>query len=62
MVVIDDDVDGQVAGAHGDQMGHVAELLRNETKIDFVDLNLGCPIDIVCQRGWSCRFDHLLTN
>jgi tRNA-dihydrouridine synthase 3 len=41
----------QIAGAHADMMAKVAKLLENETNTDFVDLNCGCPIDIVCNRG-----------
>ena len=28
-------------------MTKCAELLQNEVPIDFVDINLGCPIDLV---------------
>ena len=28
-------------------MTRCAELLQNEVPIDFVDINIGCPIDLV---------------
>ncbi|KAJ0399460.1 hypothetical protein P43SY_009124 [Pythium insidiosum] len=41
----------QIAGAHGDQMARVCELLARETDVDFIDINMGCPIDLVCRAG-----------
>ncbi|KAG3179978.1 tRNA-dihydrouridine(47) synthase [NAD(P)(+)]-like [Phytophthora cactorum] len=41
----------QLAGSFSDQMARVCELLARETDIDFVDINMGCPIDIVCRAG-----------
>ncbi|KAH7488455.1 hypothetical protein PRIC1_007429 [Phytophthora ramorum] len=41
----------QIAGGHSDQMTRVCELLARETDIDFVDINMGCPIDLVCNMG-----------
>lgn len=41
----------QLAGSFSDQMARVCELLARETDIDFVDINMGCPIDIVCRSG-----------
>ena len=43
----------QIAAGHADQYTRVAEVLANESsmEIDFVDLNLGCPIDLVCNKG-----------
>lgn len=31
-----------------------AQLLENEAEIDFVDLNLGCPIELVYRQGGGC--------
>ena len=42
----------QIASGHADQYTRVAELLAMDSMdIDFVDLNLGCPIDLVCEKG-----------
>ncbi|OWZ14424.1 TRNA-dihydrouridine synthase [Phytophthora megakarya] len=41
----------QLAGSFSDQMARVCELLARETDINFVDINMGCPIDIVCRAG-----------
>jgi len=41
----------QIAGNHPDMMSKVARILDKETSSDFVDLNCGCPIDVVCNRG-----------
>ncbi|KAL3674517.1 hypothetical protein V7S43_000465 [Phytophthora oleae] len=41
----------QLAGSFSDQMARTCELLARETEIDFVDINMGCPIDIVCNSG-----------
>ena len=44
----------QIAGAHVDMMTRVAELLEDHTSLDFVDINMGCPIDVVCNKGMGC--------
>lgn len=41
----------QIAGAHPDQFTRVAEVIDNHVTCDFVDLNLGCPLDLLCQKG-----------
>lgn len=41
----------QIAAAHPDQFTRVAELIEAHTDVDFVDLNLGCPLDLVCSKG-----------
>ena len=43
----------QIAAGHADQWTRISEVLTNETnmEIDFVDMNLGCPIDLVCEKG-----------
>ena len=41
----------QVAGNKSDLMGRLAQVIEKEMNVDFVDLNLGCPIDVVCKRG-----------
>ena len=41
----------QVCGGYPDLMARVCELLDSTTQCDFVDINMGCPIDGVCNKG-----------
>jgi tRNA-dihydrouridine synthase 3 len=41
----------QVCGGYPDLMARVGELLDSTTQCDFVDINMGCPIDGVCNKG-----------
>jgi tRNA-dihydrouridine synthase 3 len=41
----------QIAAAHGDQFTRCAELLEAHANVDFVDVNMGCPIDLVVDKG-----------
>lgn len=41
----------QLCGAHADTMTRCAQLLVENTSIDFIDINVGCPIDCVYQKG-----------
>merc|ERR1712166_265174 len=41
----------QLAAAHPDQFTRVSELVEKYTDVDFVDLNLGCPLDLLCNKG-----------
>merc|ERR1719273_3102726 len=42
----------QLCGCQPHQFGRVAQLVEdNQIDVDFVDLNLGCPIDLVYKRG-----------
>ncbi|CAD7703961.1 unnamed protein product [Ostreobium quekettii] len=41
----------QVCGGYGDCLTHCAQLLEENVGVDFVDLNLGCPIDLVVGKG-----------
>jgi hypothetical protein len=70
---VSEDVFGvQVACGHADMFGRVAELIENECTVDFMDLNLGCPIDLICKKGsgaavrdffiLSIVFEGLLSN
>ena len=48
----EEDVFGiQIAGGHPDQCTRAAELIEKFTTCDFLDLNLGCPLDLICQKG-----------
>ena len=41
----------QLSAAHGDQFGRACEIVDEHCDVDFVDLNMGCPIDLVCGKG-----------
>jgi tRNA-dihydrouridine synthase 3 len=41
----------QVCGGWTDSMTRCAEILNNHVDCDFVDVNMGCPIDIVYKKG-----------
>jgi tRNA-dihydrouridine synthase 3 len=41
----------QVCGGYPDLMARCAELIDNEVSCDFIDVNMGCPIDGVCAKG-----------
>ena len=45
----------QLAAAFPDQFTRTCELIENELEVDFVDLNLGCPLDILCNKGAGAR-------
>ncbi|XP_028399610.1 tRNA-dihydrouridine(47) synthase [NAD(P)(+)]-like isoform X2 [Dendronephthya gigantea] len=41
----------QLCGSFPDTMSKCAELLQNKIEIDFIDVNVGCPIDLVFNKG-----------
>ena len=41
----------QIAGSNVDLMRNVCKILDQETSTDYVDINCGCPIDILCDKG-----------
>lgn len=41
----------QVCGGFPDAMGQTAQILAESIECDFVDINSGCPIDLVCNKG-----------
>ena len=41
----------QIAGGHPEPMGRAAQLIDETLEVDFVDINMGCPIDAVCNKG-----------
>jgi tRNA-dihydrouridine synthase 3 len=45
----------QIAGANTDSMTNVSKLLNKETVSDFVDLNCGCPIDVITDKGCGSK-------
>ena len=41
----------QIADNRSYFLAKTAELIERETDADFIDLNMGCPIDVVCRKG-----------
>jgi len=41
----------QLAAAHPDQYTRISEVIEKYASVDFVDLNLGCPLDLLCDKG-----------
>ncbi|XP_028767996.1 tRNA-dihydrouridine(47) synthase [NAD(P)(+)]-like isoform X2 [Neltuma alba] len=41
----------QICGAYPDTIARTVELIENECTLDFIDINMGCPIDIVVNKG-----------
>ena len=41
----------QVCGCSPPQMARVAQLLEERIECDFVDINMGCPIDLIYKKG-----------
>ncbi|RIB12902.1 hypothetical protein C2G38_2199400 [Gigaspora rosea] len=49
---VSEDVFGvQICGCKAQHMVKCAEVLMNEVEVDFIDVNLGCPIDLVYNKG-----------
>ena len=40
----------QICGGYPDALTHCAQLIEEHATVDFVDINMGCPIDIICNR------------
>jgi tRNA-dihydrouridine synthase 3 len=41
----------QLAGSNVDTMMRAAELIERHCSVDFVDINSGCPLDALCNKG-----------
>ncbi|GJN38364.1 hypothetical protein PR202_gb27400 [Eleusine coracana subsp. coracana] len=41
----------QICGPYPDTIARTVELVDNECSVDFIDINMGCPIDIVVNKG-----------
>lgn len=41
----------QICGAFPDTVGRTVELIDRECEVDFIDINMGCPIDLVVNKG-----------
>lgn len=52
----------QIAGAHVDQCTNAVEVLNKHTQVDFIDLNVGCPVDLMCQQGLGSALLTRLTR
>lgn len=46
----------QICGGYPDALTHCAQLIEEHATVDFVDINMGCPIDIICNRCVSPPF------
>ncbi|KAM2824553.1 hypothetical protein COP1_034451 [Malus domestica] len=41
----------QICGSYPDTVAHTVDLIDQECQLDFIDINMGCPIDIVVNKG-----------
>lgn len=41
----------QICGAFPDTVSRTVELIDEHCTVDFIDVNMGCPIDIVVNKG-----------
>jgi len=41
----------QICGGFADACARTCELINEFVDVDFVDINMGCPIDLVCNKG-----------
>lgn len=41
----------QLAGAHPNQMIQFAQFATEQLEVSFIDINCGCPIDVICNKG-----------
>jgi tRNA-dihydrouridine synthase 3 len=52
----------QLAGAYPDTLTKACQVIKENCSVDFIDINCGCPIDIVFDKGAGCalmtRLDH----
>ncbi|VDD94508.1 unnamed protein product [Enterobius vermicularis] len=44
----------QLVGGYPDTMSKAAQLISENVDVDFIDVNCGCPIDIINQKGGGC--------
>lgn len=52
----------QICGNNAFIISKVAQLLQENTELDFIDLNLGCPIDLIYKKGAGCGMMHRLNT
>ena len=52
----------QLEGSFADTLTKTCQVINEHVKCDFVDLNCGCPIDLIFNKGGGCalmtRTDH----
>ncbi|VBB31481.1 unnamed protein product [Acanthocheilonema viteae] len=44
----------QLAGGYPDSMSRAAQIIAENEQIDFIDINCGCPIDLINEKGGGC--------
>lgn len=44
----------QLAGGFADTMAKASQIVVENFDVDFIDINMGCPIDVVNQKGGGC--------
>ncbi|XP_065180643.1 tRNA-dihydrouridine(47) synthase [NAD(P)(+)]-like [Sycon ciliatum] len=44
----------QIAGSFPDTMTRCVQVLQERCELDFIDINVGCPIDLVFKKGAGC--------
>uniref|UniRef100_A0A7E4UQF9 tRNA-dihydrouridine(47) synthase [NAD(P)(+)] n=1 Tax=Panagrellus redivivus TaxID=6233 RepID=A0A7E4UQF9_PANRE len=44
----------QLAGGYPDALTRAAQIVVDELEADFIDINLGCPLDVVNDKGGGC--------
>uniref|UniRef100_A0A2A4K9G3 tRNA-dihydrouridine(47) synthase [NAD(P)(+)] n=1 Tax=Heliothis virescens TaxID=7102 RepID=A0A2A4K9G3_HELVI len=52
----------QICGNNIYTITKVAQLLQENTELDFIDLNLGCPIDLIYKKGGGSGMMHRLNT
>ena len=40
----------QICGGYPDAMTRAAQLIEENLDVSFVDVNMGCPIDLICSK------------
>ena len=52
----------QICGSYNDTITKACQMIAETCDVDFIDLNVGCPIDLVFNKGAGCalmtRLDH----
>lgn len=44
----------QIEGSYADTLTKACQVINEHSKVDFIDLNCGCPIDLVFNKGGGC--------